>query len=440
MREGPPGGSSISERLAQLAEYENTWKTGTIPTGQRPSPDYSDAGGLFVNLDYDQSQLVIRRPASFFSGVPEKAWIVDLSQLPEQGGPELELLPSCSYAVDIAQDLLVLMVLPQDDEEYPDCYALSLSGDGETHPLAAYRNFYDGSILGLSNPQADIEIFGDLVGCTVVGMDICMSVYNWKTGAMVWCESESDEFDDEFEDMGEMEYHTRCHILDSTHVLKISKYDLTVYRTAARGGKTGTLVCDLKMPALGEGFEASYCASSIQRPPETPDCSPHFECDPSLTVLVMEYDVRHESSQQDSAWLVAVIPISTILAQVHGRRRKLSWKDWGARGARLVLVPYQTSYSASIRTLGSRVAVSVSDPSAAPGVDVAVLDVREGVKHAKDGSDAKREETLPFLILDRYTEEDTPIFEGPVEATMPYRMVRTRCDARVSVLCDGLCT
>ncbi len=117
MREGPPGGSSISERLAQLAEYESTWKTGTIPTGQRPSPDYSDAGGLFVNLDYDQSQLVIRRPASFFSGVPEKAWIVDLSQLPEQGGPELELLPSCSYAVDIAQDLLVLMVLPQDDEE-----------------------------------------------------------------------------------------------------------------------------------------------------------------------------------------------------------------------------------------------------------------------------------------------------------------------------------
>lgn len=76
-------------------------------------------------------------------------------------------------------------------KRYPDCYALSLSGDGETHPLAAYRNFYDGSILGLSNPQADIEIFGDLVGCTVVGMDICMSVYNWKTGAMVWCESES---------------------------------------------------------------------------------------------------------------------------------------------------------------------------------------------------------------------------------------------------------
>ncbi len=68
---------------------------------------------------------------------------------------------------------------------------LSLSGNGATHPLAARRQLiYDESCLDWSSVEADIEIVGDLVGCTVLGSDVCMSVHNWKTGAMLWCDSE----------------------------------------------------------------------------------------------------------------------------------------------------------------------------------------------------------------------------------------------------------
>ncbi|TFK90483.1 hypothetical protein K466DRAFT_660756 [Polyporus arcularius HHB13444] len=310
MRAGPRGGLSVLKRIALLEEYEKSWKAGNIPICQRPSGDY-EAGGVFMTLGRDQCQLDVRRPASFFSGVPEKAWTINLSELPEQGNAEFD--PSSRFAVDLAQDLLVLMELPvHDPEKYPKCYVLSLSGKGATHPLAARGEIYCGSSLGLSSPEANVEIVGDLVGCTVLGMDIYMSVYNWKTGIPLWFNSEWDG------DFNEMAYHTRCHILDSTHVLKISKYDLTVYSMAANFGTstTGELAWHLGMPALAEGFKATYRASYIQRPRETPDCSPHFECDPSVTVLVVKYDIYHESHRrQDRTMLIAVIPISTMLAR-----------------------------------------------------------------------------------------------------------------------------
>ncbi|TFK83948.1 hypothetical protein K466DRAFT_665476 [Polyporus arcularius HHB13444] len=426
MRDGQPaGGSSVLKRLTLLEEYENTWKTGNIPIRQQPSRGHHKHGGLIVTLDCDQSQLDVLRPASFFSGVPERAWHADLSNLLEQGGPDLDPGFGRAYAVDLAQDLLVLMVLPEVDPEleesaFPECHVLSLSGDGETHPLAARRDVYNGSNLGFSSPQADVEIVGDLIGCTVLGMDLCMSVYNWKTGLMIWCDSEWDE------DMGEMEYHTRCHILDPTHVLKVSKYDLIVHRVAEEGKLIdGEIVCNLAMPALADGFEASYCASHIQRPPEMSDCSPHFECDPSLTVLVVEYDISRKSSlQRDNTKLIAVIPISTILARAHASLTtpKISWEDWGALGARLVLMPSRTSYSEHINVFGSRVTISVPRPSQQGMADVVVLDVREGVVHAEGSRSATECEGISILVLDRFTKEVTPVFKNPVEAKMPYRM------------------
>ncbi|RDX57111.1 hypothetical protein OH76DRAFT_1413662 [Lentinus brumalis] len=436
MRDGPPGGSSILQRLARLEEYESTWRASNIPIREQSSGGDPESGGLFVTLDRDQHRLDIRRPASFFSGIPEKAWTVDLSELPEHGGPDMRRVRSYGYAVDIAQDLLVLMVLEDDGpdlEEYPQCYVLSLSGNGATHPLAARRQLiYDESCLDWSSVEADIEIVGDLVGCTVLGSDVCMSVHNWKTGAMLWCDSE--------EGTEIIENHARCHILDPTHVLKISEYDLAVYRMAAKGGSTpGRLVCNLGMPAFADAFEVFHCGSYIQRPPQTPDCSPDFECDDGVTVLAVKYEICHESRPwQDRAILVAVIPITTILAQTPGalppsrsRPRQRFWSEWGAHGARLVLIPFnETTCSADICAFGSRVAISLSFPfSRQPGVvDVAVLDVREGVKHARDGSDAKREGTASsrLLVLDRFTEDDTPFFARSVEAKMPYRMVRTR--------------
>ena len=236
---------------------------------------------------------------------------------------------------------------------------------------------------------------------------------------------------------GEMEYHTRCHILNDTHILKVSKYNLTVYRIEGKSrSTTGRLLCQLELPPLAEGFEASYCSSHIQRPPETPDCSPHFQCDPSLTILVLEYDVV-----PDRTALFVVIPISTMLSQADiagkssGPARTISWGDWGTAGARLVLVPYKTQASAHVHVFGSRVALSVTIPSPRDVMpsgsmhEIVVLDVREGAKRVADTGADRGATTKPkFLVLDKYTKEDTAIFASTVEAKMPYRMTKKLYD------------
>ncbi|RPD74951.1 hypothetical protein L226DRAFT_571194 [Lentinus tigrinus ALCF2SS1-7] len=461
MRDGPPGGSSVSKRLTQLEEYENTWIAKDIPV-QHSGLRFTYKGGVFIVLDHQRFQLHIQRPASLFSGIHEKTWTVDLSDLLSKGGPDPELISS--YDVDVAQDLLVLTVLPEDEDDgFPECYVLSLSQNGATHPLAAHRKLDGGSCLGLSSPQGDVEIVGELIGWTVLGMDICMNVYNWKTGAAVWYDSEYDESDMYMGD--QMEYHTRCHILDTTHVLKISKYDLTVHRFGDYG-HTSKLVCNLQMPPLAQGYEASYCESYILRPPQTPDCSPSFECDPSFTVLVVEYDIHLLTSgawsPKDGAMLLAILPIATIIDEAHrdmqqslpaSHTRKVPWEDWGALGARLVLVPYQRRCDARVHVFGSRVAVTM--PRLSPQqnnidaiplgmVEVAVFDVRKGAECAA-GSGGQGAGTSPFLVLDKFTDQDTPIFKGPVEAKMPYRMVRRQYEYSqhkildASLLCDGLC-
>ena len=108
MRDGPPGGSSVTQRLERLEEYEATWNTKDTIIQDRGQGSFSS--GVFVTCDRQQYELNIRRPASLFSGIPEKTWTVDLSNLDDEGGPNFEHISS--YVVDVAQDLLVLTVLP----------------------------------------------------------------------------------------------------------------------------------------------------------------------------------------------------------------------------------------------------------------------------------------------------------------------------------------
>ncbi|KAI0752324.1 hypothetical protein C8Q80DRAFT_442137 [Daedaleopsis nitida] len=185
MKDGPPGRSSTRERSALLRKYQETWssangvshRTLSIPPNSRVVEVIGDAFVYVVEEQGYQPVFYLCQLASFFTGVPEKTWKVDVRDHFESHED------IASYAVDVAQDLVVVTMLQEN--EFPECYLLSLSEGGAPHPLAKRRRLVGNSNLCFpidSGFQDEIAIVGDLLEWTVFGLDTQMHVFNWKTG------------------------------------------------------------------------------------------------------------------------------------------------------------------------------------------------------------------------------------------------------------------
>ena len=122
MRDGRAGGAALPVRSKALADYEATWKTGQVPLRSHNIPKYhlhDWIGGVFVRLPdpaEDQARIVIHRPASFFSGINEKTWAIDLSVF-VHGTEGVESLENIvAYAVDVEQALTAVLLAPKGNE------------------------------------------------------------------------------------------------------------------------------------------------------------------------------------------------------------------------------------------------------------------------------------------------------------------------------------
>ena len=111
MKDGTLGGMPTCERFQVLKTYQAAWNAGEqlcrmliVPTGWRLIETACDT---FVYAQRGGSALRLHRPASLFSGVPEKSWTIDLTR--EHIASD-DTRPNVS-AVDVGQDLLVVMVL-----------------------------------------------------------------------------------------------------------------------------------------------------------------------------------------------------------------------------------------------------------------------------------------------------------------------------------------
>ena len=124
MRDGRAGGAALPVRSKALADYEATWKTGQVPMRSHDIPGqeyylHNWIGGVFVRLPdpaEDQARIVIHRPASFFSGINEKTWAIDLSSF-VHGTEGVESSENIvAYAVDVEQALTAVLLAPKENQ------------------------------------------------------------------------------------------------------------------------------------------------------------------------------------------------------------------------------------------------------------------------------------------------------------------------------------
>ncbi|KAI0707280.1 hypothetical protein C8Q76DRAFT_149371 [Earliella scabrosa] len=454
MTDGTLGdGMPTCERFQVLKTYQAAWNTGeqlcrmlVIPTGWRLIETACDT---FVYAQRGGSALRLHRPASLFSGVPEKSWTIDLAR--EHIASD-DTRPNVS-AVDVGQDLLVVMVL--ESGFYPQCHLLSLSQNGTPHPLARQ------SVLrGHSEVNHFLEYIdhADIVDSLIAWMavfdaDVQMHVHNWKTGELLW-------YYDSSEDNSFIYSHNpSCHILNSSYVMKIVAASIYVHQLRA-GCSTGSpAICQFQLPQLSRGFTTGWLSEHyVQRPPVYTDCAPHFEGDPDITLLVMKYTVDHPPGHDcGSTTVVVFIPLLTILEAVRRihhsdvvEPRIVSWNEWTTHGsAQLVILP--RARVVNISTMGSRAALifqptPISSDSVATSQEIFLFDAHP---HAARNESAivGSGSSAPRWISDTYTAAETPIFKGPVYSTLPYRFTRMQIphttgfrEQKVYLTHDGLFT
>ncbi|KAI0749673.1 hypothetical protein C8Q80DRAFT_1163356 [Daedaleopsis nitida] len=396
MRDGPQApvlGQSLNwvERLAERSDAlkadEAAWATNALP--QRvlsvPSEWTSVMSDSAVDVlayyhDNDPHVLILHRPGSFFSGVTEQTWRVNV-QAHFDHVEEIRC-----FALDVVQDLLVLtkdtLMTWHTQTGITECCILSLSQSSRvasTHPSARRAtiratnpNVYDPDydeereFPTVCNELGSIAVVGDLIEWTLFNLTLSsdMFVYNWKTGEVIW---RIPHFPDGTNKL--------CRILDPYHVLLVTAdriyvddMDPDVPMSNLDDSRTRK---ELQLPRMSEEHSLALIHGHLKRPTASPPSSstspggthlPHFEPDPDLTMLVVESCVWPNGTQI----MLVAIPLSTIRAAVRDcaakGRRTLAWDEWADRGtgARVLLTrhrrdPVSDRRFPKVYVMGSRV-------------------------------------------------------------------------------------
>ncbi|KAH9903395.1 hypothetical protein C8Q73DRAFT_674536 [Cubamyces lactineus] len=434
MVDGPASAAPVAKRLEQLRAYQAASLAGTLPI-QVALYDREYSWKRYRNGTYihdHASTLKLSRPASAFTGIQEKD-IGCLNYMDSITDPDFSI-GNC--AVDSDQDLVVVTQLNLG--EVPHMYFLSISEKGALHPLAA-RPHVEGLVeLGISvDPEESLEIKGDLVAWSITTEIFQVFVYNWKTGQIVWeCGDWNDDGD---------YIHVRCYFLDATHIIVVQNTSLCIHEVHPTKQIHDSLLCELELPALATNKVPHGVKSCLQWPPAHPGEAPLFKCDPSLTLLVLQFSACNnpkQSGHSDCKPFLALIPVSTMLAQVERIRRAqekglnaspptseprapsaVPWKEWSPSGACLLELkrPHKDGYGSDIHAMGSRVLVSPHEVTAKNGKEEAyILDAHPlaTAVHPTPNSSAES----PVVLKRRI--DDPEWFAEPVHNTLPCRVVR----------------
>ncbi|RPD60155.1 hypothetical protein L226DRAFT_571143 [Lentinus tigrinus ALCF2SS1-7] len=461
MKDGPPGGAAFPERSKALAQYEATWITGQFPWGFHALPSqvgemhpYRWNGGVFVHFpspDSGHARLAIHRPASFSSGISEKTWNIDLSAFVSCTEGINEVQDIVAYAVDTEQALLAVVLAPQENYWLPRCYLLSTFSVAELHPLAACNPLVAHRAPGLSDSgvwwpiYSTVSIVDDLVGLHIcLGSVSQLRVFNWRTGQFLWRSIRLNGHSRQLDFLVDTRYVARF------AVSGISLYDITSDGDPYKPNRG--LVGHLELPKLARQPSPDSPEIDIQRPALTSsDSFAHFECDPERTVFTL---FTKTIGTPPTKGVLIFVPITTILDFARSTLRssllpspRVPWDDWGAHGARLILMSPDCQFYRST-SLGSHVVIRVCDgrhQSPHLGDDALFLfDVRAEIGkpsiHLAEGM-ADLLETSDCLIAPE-------LLESPVSSTLPYRVVGVWCSELwltgydwgewIYPLCDGL--
>ncbi|KAI0323546.1 hypothetical protein GY45DRAFT_1376251 [Cubamyces sp. BRFM 1775] len=434
MVDGPDNVAPVAKRLQQLHAYQAASLSGTLPiqitsySAEQDWHNYHDE----TYIRGETVRLKLSRPASAFTGIPEKE-LGCLNYQDHIPDPDFEI-GNCT--VDTDQDLMAVTQLNLG--EIPHMYLLSISRAGALHPLAAYPHLEGTVELGVSvDPEESLEIRGDLILWSIVTEVFQIFVYNWKTGRIVW---ESGDWND---DGGS--FHLCPYFLDGTHIVVVQNTTISIHEVHPTKQIYDSLLCELELPTLAMNKLPHGVKSCLQYPPAHSDEAPLFKPDPSLTLLVLRFlacsDPNGRVRSTCKPFLV-LIPVSTMLAQVERLRRGeakgpnasvststrcdarlVPWKEWSPLGACLIELPSldANGHESNICTMGSRVLLAPSEITAANAKeDIYVLDAHPLATAAHPTPSSSTE---PRIVVKKCI-ENPEFFADPVHNTLPCRAVR----------------
>ncbi|KAI0742472.1 hypothetical protein C8Q80DRAFT_909252 [Daedaleopsis nitida] len=444
---------SAAERLSTVREYQATWesteiphRTISVPSSARLVEDISASDAFAYAIEEGDMSSPFTGRARFSWVSPRSIWSIDTRDY----FSTVRDIDSC--IVDVAQDLVVLTELKENN--VPKCYLLSLTRGGP-HTLAAETQLRGRYILQPGQPTeilaSEFAVVGDMLEWTIFGLETEMNVFDWKTGELMWQHNMSEDFG---HGIVRQRYDIRCRIIDPSHtyLLLFVKTEMFICDTdhfdpVDDDRDSPSYLCKLGLPLMVRECNVDVVECYVRRSPTSRNSSPHFECTPDLTVLVLRYAV---SKRGYNASVIAFIPLSSIRKATHRflkhdspSSRVIPWDEWVDFGARVVFLPPGSDSWPSVSTMSSRVVLTFRDSKTTErDAEVLLFDLHP---HAHIGAPSTSADldTTPVLISDSYTPDVAPIFRGSVRSTLPYRVVKKimpRDRGAVNLIQDGIFT
>ncbi|KAH9897065.1 hypothetical protein C8Q73DRAFT_440709 [Cubamyces lactineus] len=457
MIDGPPSAIPKRDRMAALRAYRMAWVTGQHPFQIMRCPEHrmllrtTSAGPFAIFWERERWIMHLYRAPSTFCGISEKSLVFDFEHH-DFGG--LRLLKS-EFGVDFEQGLLwCTPVVVEEAARIRECRLFHLDDHAVPHPLSSQRSYRFQPPPGMSPRTMTTNIFriyGDLlllVGRSQEIDEMIVTVWNWKTGVIVWTFSGG--------------LTTELYFISSTRIVVINEFRLSFHlfaidpnrRTHAPLTTFDDCLFVLEPPALCASEGALYCVERVVfRPPAVfPDCSPLFGRDPTSTVLAVDFSIVYDDARigTSSPWdkYLMLIPIQTLLASYDllapsvpaaGRStggRVVPWEEWGSTGTRIVRLD-RLSYMTSV--IGSQCAIVRRHPMYCWLLDVYVVEVfplahEAASRLARDPlGKCPRGHVDVSGVLDE-ERELASCWREPVRATHPCMSTHTRIDLH----CYGL--
>ncbi|KAI0336732.1 hypothetical protein GY45DRAFT_1365691 [Cubamyces sp. BRFM 1775] len=461
MVDGPPSAIPKRDRLTALQAYRKAWESGQHPFQIMRVPDHHEllrttpAGPFAIFWVRERWIMHLYRAPSTFCGITEKSMVLDFEQHVFEG---LRLRKS-EFGVDFEQGLLwCTPVLEEAYTRFRECRLFCLDDHAAIHPLSAQPSYRFHPPAGHSLRPKTTNMFrvnGDLISLVSrswVTDKRVITVFNWKTGVVVW------NFSGDFA--------AEPYIISPTRIVVIDEERLTFRLFAIdpdRQAHASPMTVDdcmfvLEPPELRESEGTMYSVEEIafQPPPSFPDCSPLFARNPALTVLAVVFSVYTDPKPgvppTSLESHIMLVPMQTLLASydftstnpsvpaagpsVGGR--VVPWGEWGPIGTRIIRID-RLSYM--ISAIGAQCAIARRHPMHRWLFDIYIIEVFALAHEAASRLDrdplGKCPEGHIDLCDDGVLDEEGRLascWREPVRAVHPCMVTHTRIDLR----CYGL--
>ncbi|KAI9068341.1 hypothetical protein FKP32DRAFT_1587742 [Trametes sanguinea] len=366
MIDGPPGTTSVRDRLNALKAYRAAWVAGKHPVHiLMIDVDLSDPRLFHVlprgyHIEQATGNLKFYRPAGSVSGLTERNDVF-AGMFEEIAAHRPVYLFTISHSEDLLAYACGTFYDPSSGDAHAECGFASLSRNYQAHPLATRPTLRTCHPLEGNSSRSDIRCSGDLVQwrvCYWASRPAELIVVNWKTGIIVWhMHITSDQ------------RYTQFQVISPTQVIVIDegdKFSLCLHSfdpsasDDAPLAKESDCLYTLALPTRSHEVHEHWLRFAFEPQQIFTDDHPLFSHDPALSLLALTF--MHWFLDMSVECFLLLIPLETLLRfDTEGaesfRGRTIPWEDWGPEGTKMLQIQIREHTPQDVSVLGCRVAL-----------------------------------------------------------------------------------